>query len=44
MVPGMDWKGAFAAGYSIDSITDLFLARFETAIGQAAAQIKKAAA
>jgi hypothetical protein len=36
----LDWRGAFAAGYSIDSITDLFLSRFETLIGQAAAQIK----
>jgi hypothetical protein len=44
MVPGMDWKGAAAAGYSIDSVTDLFLTRFEAAIGNAAAQIKPTAA
>ena len=44
MSPGMNWKAAFAAGYSIDSITDLFLARFEGVMGEAAAQLKKAAA
>jgi hypothetical protein len=44
MVHGMDWRGAFAAGYSIDSITDLFLTKFEAVIGNAATQLKKAAA
>jgi hypothetical protein len=41
MVPDMDWRGAFVAGYSIDSITDLFLSRFEGAVGKAATQIKQ---
>lgn len=40
MVQNLDWKLAFAAGYSIDSITDLFLGRFESLVGTAAAQIK----
>jgi len=39
----MDWKLAFTAGYSIDSVTDLFLTRFEAIIGNAAAQIKPSA-
>jgi hypothetical protein len=43
MVPSMDWKLAFTAGYSIDSVTDLFLTRFEAIIGNAAAQIKPSA-
>jgi hypothetical protein len=28
-LPKLDWSSAFFAGYSIDSITDLFLSRFE---------------
>jgi len=44
MVPNLDWKLAFAAGYSIDSITDLFVGRFESLVGKAAAQIKPPAA
>lgn len=44
MVPDMDWKGAFVAGYGIDSITDLFLSRFEGVIGGATARLKAAAA
>lgn len=40
MIRDLDWRGAFAAGYSIDSITDLFLGRFETLVGQATAKIK----
>ena len=43
MIPDLDWRGAFAAGYSIDSITDLFLSRFENLVGQAASQIKPTA-
>ena len=44
MVPNLDWKLAFAAGYSIDSITDLFVGRLESLVGKAAAQIKPPAA
>src|SRR5579864_5055125 len=40
MIPDLNWKGAFAAGYSIDSITDLFLSRFESLVGKAAPVIK----
>lgn len=40
MPSGMDWRGAFAAGYSIDSITDLFLNRFEATVAKAAGEIR----
>ncbi len=43
MVSNLDWKLAFAAGYSIDSVTDLFLSRFESLVGKASAQIKPSA-
>ena len=43
-VPTMDAKFAFAAGYSIDSVTELFVTKFESVMGDAAAQLKKAAA
>ncbi|HLN01781.1 MAG TPA: hypothetical protein VK335_21005 [Bryobacteraceae bacterium] len=43
MVHDLDWRGAFAAGYSIDSVTDLFLGRFESLVGKATPQIKGAA-
>jgi hypothetical protein len=29
-VPRLDWASAFFAGYSIDSVTELFLDRFQT--------------
>ncbi len=31
-MPSLEWKSAFFAGYSIDSVTALFLARFETTV------------
>ncbi len=31
-VPKLDWSSAFFAGYSIDSITDLFLEKFQTVV------------
>jgi hypothetical protein len=40
MVHDMDWRGAFVAGYSIDSVTDLFLSRFQALVGKAAEQLK----
>jgi hypothetical protein len=40
-VPGMKWQSAFFAGYSIDSVTDVFLNRFSgTVKAQADAIIK----
>jgi hypothetical protein len=29
-VPKLDWSAAFFAGYSIDSVTELFLGRFQS--------------
>jgi hypothetical protein len=29
---GLNWSSAFFAGYSIDSVTDLFLSRFEATV------------
>jgi len=40
MVQDLDWRGAFLAGYSIDSVTDLFLGRFESLVAKATPQIK----
>ncbi len=31
-IHGMSWSSAFFAGYSIDSVTELFLGRFETTV------------
>ncbi len=31
-VPKLDWSAAFFAGYSIDSVTDLFLERFQATV------------
>ena len=40
MARDLEWGAAFLAGYSIDSITDLFLGRFESVIDKATSQIK----
>lgn len=44
MVRDLDWRAAFLAGYSIDSVTDLFLSRFESVVAKAPSQIKPSAA
>ena len=30
--PKLDWSSAFFAGYSIDSVTELFLERFQSVV------------
>lgn len=38
-VPKLDWSSAFFAGYSIDSVTELFLERFQAVVKTRAQQL-----